>query len=251
MRVSKSTKVSCHWEICVIDASRRLTLFDFLTSHLLRYGRSNDVGCPLTLVTCDISFGRALNMHDAKFFPSLTIGKRIRIARKSKGWTLDQLARRLGISKVSISCWENDKSRPRASRLVELCAILDLPNELLVAERIETVNDSKQAATVVEHSQITIAQKLGARPIDVQINVSFGGARDWEGARISGHQFLALGTELRREQQRLNCRIVDLGINSAGKNKIPDLRAELERVNDELDALHAAYTGVVKRAKGD
>lgn len=189
-------------------------------------------------------------MHDAMVSPSLTIGRRIRIARKSKGWSLDQLARRLGISKVSISCWENDKSRPRASRLAELSGLLDLPTGSLAAERIDTASDSRRVATLMEHCQITIAQELGVRPSDVQISVSFGGGHYGKNSPLSDHQFLALGGELRREQQRLSSKIVDLGINTAGKKKIPALRAELERVNAELKALQAAYTGVERRPQG-
>lgn len=38
-----------------------------------------------------------------------TVGERITDARKARGWTKKELARRLGVSKATVSDWENDK----------------------------------------------------------------------------------------------------------------------------------------------
>ena len=38
-----------------------------------------------------------------------TVGERITDARKALGWTKGELSRRLGVSKATVSDWENDK----------------------------------------------------------------------------------------------------------------------------------------------
>lgn len=60
------------------------------------------------------------------------IGIRIRELRKAKGLTLQQLADVFGISRASVSEWESGRSKPDASRLVELAAKLGVSVEYLL-----------------------------------------------------------------------------------------------------------------------
>ncbi|MGN0431519.1 MAG: helix-turn-helix domain-containing protein [Lachnospiraceae bacterium] len=66
------------------------------------------------------------------------IGKFIATCRKEKGYTQAALAEKLGITDRAISKWENGKSLPDASIMLELCSELDINvNELLSGERLE------------------------------------------------------------------------------------------------------------------
>ena len=65
------------------------------------------------------------------------IGRFIAECRKGKNLTQMQLAEMLNISDRAISKWENGKSMPDSSIMLELCGILDISvNELLTGERI-------------------------------------------------------------------------------------------------------------------
>ena len=77
-----------------------------------------------------------MSMFEAKISVPATVGRRIRNARKAKGWTLDQLAQALDISRVSVWGWENGKTHPRASRLADVAAALDLPVDQLVDDHL-------------------------------------------------------------------------------------------------------------------
>lgn len=65
------------------------------------------------------------------------IGKFIATCRKENGYTQSSLAEKLGITDRAISKWENGKSMPDASIMLELCELLKINvNELLTGEHI-------------------------------------------------------------------------------------------------------------------
>ena len=73
------------------------------------------------------------------------IGKFIAERRKSAGLTQNQLAERLAITDRAVSKWENGRSLPDSSIMLELCGILGISvNELLSGEEISMENYNKE-----------------------------------------------------------------------------------------------------------
>lgn len=74
------------------------------------------------------------------------IGKFIAECRKEAGYTQASLADQLGITNRSVSKWENGKSLPDASNMLELCKLLNISiNELLTGEHISMENYKENA----------------------------------------------------------------------------------------------------------
>lgn len=74
------------------------------------------------------------------------IGSFIAGCRKEAGYTQAALAEKLGITDRAVSKWENGKSMPDVSIMLELCALLHINvNELLTGERISMENYQKKA----------------------------------------------------------------------------------------------------------
>lgn len=69
-----------------------------------------------------------------------TIGKRIMTLRKSRGWTQEQLAEKLGVSGQAVSKWENDVSCPDISLLPKLAEVFQVTTDSLlgVPEKTES-----------------------------------------------------------------------------------------------------------------
>lgn len=66
------------------------------------------------------------------------IGKNLRVLRKKKGWTQQELANRSGIKLTHISTLESSESDPKLSTLSRLIEALDCsPNELMTEEQKE------------------------------------------------------------------------------------------------------------------
>lgn len=61
------------------------------------------------------------------------IGTRIQSSRQALGLSEAQLARRIGVKRVTLVNWENGKTAPRANRLAEIAGILKVPLMWLLA----------------------------------------------------------------------------------------------------------------------
>ena len=87
------------------------------------------------------------------------IGRFICEHRKEKGLTQAQLAEKFGISNRAVSKWENGKSLPDASIMINLCNFLGITvNELLTGERI-SMEDYKEKAEDTMTNVVEISQK--------------------------------------------------------------------------------------------
>ena len=90
----------------------------------------------------------------------IKIGKFIAACRKEQGLTQLQLADRLGITDKAVSKWENGKSMPDSSIMLELCDILSISvNELLSGEKISMENKNQKNEELMLNLAKEIAQK--------------------------------------------------------------------------------------------
>ncbi len=94
-----------------------------------------------------------------------TIGKFIAECRKSKNLTQEQLAEKLGVSNKSISRWENGKTMPDYSILLNLCENLDISvNELFSCEKLSNENfrveADKNLLCALENSTFNLKEKI-------------------------------------------------------------------------------------------
>ena len=75
----------------------------------------------------------------------IKIGKFIADCRKKQGLTQMQLAEKLGITDRAVSKWENGRSLPDSSLMLELCEILKITvNDLLCGEVVLMENYNKE-----------------------------------------------------------------------------------------------------------
>lgn len=86
----------------------------------------------------DSLLGPAADGFDA----SDTIGGRISRAREAGGYSLAQLARRLGVKTATLKLWETDRSEPRSNRLAMLAAFLNVSPTWLLIGRGESPSNN-------------------------------------------------------------------------------------------------------------
>jgi transcriptional regulator with XRE-family HTH domain len=85
-----------------------------------------------------------------------TTGSRIEQARNQLGLSLPQLARRIAVKSKTLENWENDRSEPRADKLMKLAGLLQVPLIWLLTGN--TPQGSERMPTALE--TVGIAQKL-------------------------------------------------------------------------------------------
>ena len=64
----------------------------------------------------------------------MTIAEKIAALRKGKGWSQEELAERLGVSRQSVSKWESGASIPDINRILELSRIFDVTTDYLLKD---------------------------------------------------------------------------------------------------------------------
>ena len=67
------------------------------------------------------------------------LNKRITELRMSFGWTQVQLAQKLGITKQTVSNWENDNIQPSIDMLVKLSKIFNVSTDYLLGLTPQTL----------------------------------------------------------------------------------------------------------------
>ena len=92
------------------------------------------------------------------------IGKFILQLRTDKGWTQEELANMIPITRQAVSRWEQGKSIPDSSTLVILSEIFDVSiNELLSGKRIpkkEIIKESEKIALEIVDKHILLKKKI-------------------------------------------------------------------------------------------
>lgn len=77
----------------------------------------------------------------------MTLGQRIQNIRKEKGFSQEELAEALGVSRQAVSKWENGISNPDTENLIALTAVLDVDIAQLTQQESQeetNANDSAQ-----------------------------------------------------------------------------------------------------------
>lgn len=91
-------------------------------------------------------------------------GKRIKEVRVAYGWSQVELARRLNISKQTISNWENDNIQPSVEMLVHLSEVFRVSTDYLLGrEQIPRISIEGLSSTTVAHIAQLIADLQAIR----------------------------------------------------------------------------------------
>ena len=91
-----------------------------------------------------------------------SLSKQIRQAREVKGFTVAQLADRLGVSQVSIYYWESGRVRPRDTNFTALCKALKMPVRETMALRADNLTTRASTGNRPSARSLSSAQASAA-----------------------------------------------------------------------------------------
>lgn len=95
----------------------------------------------------------------------MTIGQSIRKIRRAKGYALDVLGVKSGVSLGALSRWERDESDPRVTMLWYIADILEVSLDELVGREIKFSN----AEWIKNEKGEVVCSKCSARPLFMMI----------------------------------------------------------------------------------
>lgn len=86
----------------------------------------------------------------------MTFGEKIQALRKSRGWSQEQLAEQINVSRQALSKWENGTAIPDTNNVVQLAKLFGVTTDYLLVEEIGS-------AAVIERVQQQNDERLRQR----------------------------------------------------------------------------------------
>lgn len=107
----------------------------------------------------------------------MILAEKIMKLRKEKGWSQEELAMKLNVSRQSVSKWESSTSIPDLDRILKLSQIFDVSTDFLLKDEMEV--DKAQVVTVedtfIEEAQTT--RTVSLEEANVYMNLVEGSAK--------------------------------------------------------------------------
>lgn len=98
----------------------------------------------ITVIFNKQHYNQFLSTKIKYFMKNLSLGEQIKFLRTRKGWLQDDLAKRIGVTKQSISKWEKDAVVPKGRHMIELREIFQTDFGQSLHEDPEVIDLSKE-----------------------------------------------------------------------------------------------------------
>jgi len=90
----------------------------------------------------------------------LLMGKRIRDARKSRGFSQEQLSEILNVSKTTISWYESDSRTPTLEHFEKLTEILNVSADYLLGKEVTAVSENSEYTVKIAKKDLEILSEI-------------------------------------------------------------------------------------------
>ena len=67
----------------------------------------------------------------------MTIGDKILNLRKARGWSQEELAEQVGVTRQAVSRWESGSAKPDADKIVDICELFGVSADYLLRDKYE------------------------------------------------------------------------------------------------------------------
>jgi DNA-binding XRE family transcriptional regulator len=111
--------------------------------------------------------------HPAQGSPK-DFAARLAAGRDARGWTMEELAQRLGVSRQAVWYWESGQRLPRSTAIARIAAVLDLNFADLsadVAHVADVADEAKGLTQVSWRMREELAARLGCEPDQIRISI--------------------------------------------------------------------------------
>lgn len=89
----------------------------------------------------------------------MTIGEKILSMRKARGWSQEELAEQIGVTRQAVSRWESDSAKPDADKIISVCDLFGVSADYLLRDLSQaSVNESELNSQKKKQNKITGSQ---------------------------------------------------------------------------------------------
>ncbi len=98
----------------------------------------------------------------------MKLSEKITELRKKNGWSQEELAFRLGISRQSVSKWESGAALPEMEKIVQLAELFDVSCDYLMREQLTSADLPKKASVVTAIEEPSVLPDDDGFAVDVE-----------------------------------------------------------------------------------
>lgn len=95
----------------------------------------------------------------------MTIGDKILNMRKARGWSQEELADQVGVTRQAVSRWEANSAKPDADKIVDICDLFGVSADYLLRDKYagegELADSTTTQETAISQPSVTATQILG------------------------------------------------------------------------------------------
>lgn len=91
----------------------------------------------------------------------MSLSNNLRVLRKKKGLSQEQLAEQLNVSRQAVSKWESDQGYPEMDKMIQLTEIFGCTLDQLIKENIEETNVEIKQLYDAHHQKMSVLATLG------------------------------------------------------------------------------------------
>ena len=116
--------------------------------------------------------------------------EKLKVLRKKKGLTQQQIANEIGVNRVSYSNWENGKREPNFENLSMLACIFDVSIDFLLSENLEIskeaylkLKEEKKNLFFVRLKELRLKKGLTQTELGEKVGVKQNTFTNWENGK--------------------------------------------------------------------
>ena len=117
------------------------------------------------------------------------LSDKIATLRKDAGWSQEELAERLGVSRQAVSKWESGASQPDLERVLALSELFEVSTDYLLKDEADTIDATVEAAVqdygMALEGEVYPAESHGLRVLQTHEVHRYLGARRSSGPQIA------------------------------------------------------------------
>ena len=78
----------------------------------------------------------------------MTMGEKILNMRKARGWSQEELAEQIGVSRQAVSRWESGTAKPDADKILAICDQFGVSADYLLRENLSEKKDGQESICI-------------------------------------------------------------------------------------------------------
>ena len=90
----------------------------------------------------------------------MTLGRKIQLLRKEKGFSQERLATEIGVSRQAVSKWELDESSPDTDKIITISRLFGVSADYLLGNELDSKENTTTSIELPNNHQFSFLERV-------------------------------------------------------------------------------------------